>query len=70
MGFGWIYAGQSTTGVILIVINIVLNLTYWFFAALTAGITLICTIPLQIIAVLISAALLSSHVNNNPGQFH
>lgn len=70
MGFGWIYAGQSSTGVILLIVNIVLNLGYWFIAALTAGISMICTVPLQIIAVLISAAMLNSHMNNHPDKFH
>ncbi len=70
MGFGWIYAGQTSTGVVLVIVNILLNLGYWFVATLTAGFSLLCTVPLQIAAVVISASKLNSYMSKNPDKFH
>lgn len=70
MGFGWIYAGQTSTGVILLILNLMLNIGYWLVGAATVGISLFCTIPLQIAAVVISASMLNSYMNKNPDKFH
>lgn len=69
LGFGWIYAGQSSTGIVLLIVNIMLNIGYWIVAAVTVGVSLICTVPLQIAAVEISAVMLNSHMNKNPDRF-
>ncbi|OQA17358.1 MAG: Oxoglutarate dehydrogenase inhibitor [Chloroflexi bacterium ADurb.Bin360] len=70
MGFGWIYAGQTSTGVILLILNLMLNIGYWLVGAATVGISLFCTIPLQIAAVVLSASMLNSYMNKNPDKFH
>ncbi len=69
LGIGWIYAGQITTGVIILVTGIVFNCIFVIIGAATAGITFCFTVPLQWAAVGLSTYLLYQHTKNQPDIF-
>lgn len=60
-GVGWLMAGETTTGIILLICSLVL---YWpiviVSAILTVGVGLACIGPLAIIAIVVNAILLNS----------
>jgi hypothetical protein len=69
LGFGWIYAGKTGTGIMILIGDILANLFFALLAALTLGISLIITVPVQLIVLGISAALLHSYTKDHPETF-
>ncbi|MEA3339868.1 MAG: FHA domain-containing protein [Chloroflexota bacterium] len=69
LGIGWIYAGQITTGVIILVTDIVFNCIFAVIGTATAGITFCLTLPLQLAAVGLSTYLLYQHTKKRPDLF-
>ena len=69
LGIGWIYAGQITTGVIILVTDIVFNCIFAAIGAATAGITFCFTLPLQLAAIGLSTYLLYQHTKKRPDLF-
>ncbi len=70
LGIGWIYAGQTTTGVIILIVDLVCNLIFLLLGGLTVGISLCITVPLQLIAIAVSATLLYQYTQKRPDLFH
>ncbi len=69
LGFGWIYSGNTSTGVSWLVGVLVWDFIAAFIIALTAGFGCICTIPANIILVAISATSLNSYTKQHPELF-
>lgn len=63
-GIGWLMAGETTTGVLLLIGSLVL---FWPLAilvvVLTFGLGALCIGPLAIAAVIVNAILLNNHLN-------
>jgi zinc-ribbon domain len=63
-GVGWLMAGESTTGIVLLICTFVL---YWpiliAIAVFTLGLGLFCDVPLWIGVVILNAVLLNSALN-------
>jgi len=69
LGLGWIYADRAGVGTPLLIVGLLANLTFCGIGALTAGISLIVTVPLQIIGILISALTLNSYTKQRSDLF-
>lgn len=69
LGFGWIYSGNTTTGVLLLV-----GFLAWMVVAIiiniaSAGFGCFCTIPVNLIAVGLSAVMLNDYAKKHPEIF-
>ena len=68
-GVGWLMAGETTTGVILLICSFVV---YWplliLIAVFTLGLGLACDFPLGIAAIIINAILLNNTLNRKATQ--
>ena len=68
-GIGWLTAGETTTGVILLICSFVV---YWplliLIAVFTLGLGLACDFPLGIAAIIINAILLNNTLNRKATQ--
>ena len=68
-GVGWLMAGETTTGIVLLICSFVI---YWSFVILlvvfTLGLGLFCVVPLGIGAVILNAVLLNSTLNRKATQ--
>lgn len=70
LGIGWIYAGETTKGIIWLVSFLVWHLLIVLpVSLLTAGIGLCVTIPIDLAVIAISATTLNSHVKQHPEIF-
>jgi hypothetical protein len=69
LGIGWIYAGETTTGIIVLVADLVCNVMFAFIGAATFGISFCLTVPLQLIAIGLSTYLLYQHTKKRPDLF-
>lgn len=63
LGIGWIYAGETQKGIVILVGNLVVQLLVLIF---TVFFGVICTIPLS---AGISAYLLNEHIKKSPGRW-
>jgi len=68
-GFGWIYAGQTTTGILILIGNMVVVWVLGVITALTGGLGLLCLCPVEIGIVAISAFMVNDYTNKNPQLF-
>ena len=68
-GVGWLMAGETTTGIILLIGSFVV---YWpilfLIAVFTLGLGLACDFPLAIAAIIINAILLNNALNRKAAQ--
>lgn len=69
LGIGWIYAGQTTTGVIVLVADLVCNVIFAIIGAATLGIAFCLTVPLQLAAIAVSTYLLYQYTKKRPDLF-
>lgn len=68
-GFGWLMAGETTTGIVLLICSFVIFWPIVFLSVVfTLGLGLFCVIPLEIGAVILNAVLLNSTLNCNATQ--
>ncbi len=69
-GVGWLMAGETTAGIVLLICSVVL---YWPFVILTTvftlGLGLLCFGPLAIGAIILNAVLLNSTLDRKAAQF-
>jgi hypothetical protein len=70
LGFGWIYAGNTTTGVIWLICFFVWDIIAGVLAAFTVAISLCFTLPVNLILLAISAFTLNNYVKNHPELFN
>ena len=59
LGIGWIYAGETQKGILILVGNIIIQIGL----ILTTGVGPICTVPLGIV---LSAYMLNQHIKKSP----
>ncbi|SRR6266702_153923 len=68
-GVGWLMAGETTVGVVLLICSVF----YWVFGLvfviITLGIGLLCLGPLAIAAIVVNAILLNNRLNRKAAQF-
>lgn len=69
LGFGWIYSGNTNTGVIWLVSVLAWDLVAAFIVVLTAGIGACFTIPVNIVLVAISASSLNNFTKQHRELF-
>lgn len=63
-GIGWLMAGETTTGILLLVGSFVLYWPIFILGTLfTLGIGLLCLIPLAIAAIIVNTILLNNRLN-------
>jgi len=70
LGLGWIYAGETGTGIAILVGWIVVGLMIGIPVDLaTGGLGCLCTVPLAIVAYALSLTQLSKYMNARPRVF-
>jgi len=69
LGFGWIYSGNTSTGIAWLIGFFVWDIFAVIIAVVTASFGLICTIPISIAFIALSASRLNSYTKNNPQIF-
>ncbi len=69
LGFGWIYSGQTTMGILWLGGTIVWDIIAILVVTFTGGFGCFCTIPVNIVLIAISAMLLNSHIKQHPELF-
>jgi len=69
LGIGWIYVGQTTTGVTVLVVDLLFNIVFTIIGVVTAGISLCLTAPLQLAAIGVSTYLLHQYTKKHPELF-
>ena len=70
LGLGWIYAGETSTGIVILVGWVVLGLMVGLpIDILTGGLGCLCTVPLAMLAYIFSITRLSKHMNARPDVF-
>jgi len=68
-GVGWLMAGETTTGIVLLICSFVIFWPIVFLSIVfTLGLGLFCVIPLEIGAVILNAVLLNSTLNRKATQ--
>ena len=68
-GIGWIYANKTGLGVGLLIGGLVWAAIAVTINAATAGIGLICTLPINIAAVVISSVMIHNYTKEHPEMF-
>jgi hypothetical protein len=68
-GIGWIYSGKGVAGTILLVSWVIWSCIAGFLIGLTTGIALLCTIPIGLVEITVSALLLNNYINQHPESF-
>ncbi len=63
LGIGWIIAGNWGTGITLMVLDFLFLCLQVGLAIFTAGLSLLCTLPLQLMFVVLSAVRLNKYLN-------
>jgi hypothetical protein len=69
LGFGWIYSGNTTMGCLWLVGVLAWDLFAVLILVLTAGFGCFCTVPMSLVLIAISAALLSAYIKQHPELF-
>lgn len=72
-GVGWLMAGETAIGVILLVCSVFIYLPLFFvsifIAPFTFGFSLLCTIPMVIGAIVLNAILLNNRLKQKAAQY-
>lgn len=68
-GFGWIYSGNTGTGIMLLVGGLIWAVIVVIAATITASVACFCTVPVNLIAVAVSATMLNNYTKNHPELF-
>ena len=69
LGFGWIYSGNTSTGIMWLIGFLVWDVISIIVAVFSASLGLICTLPISIALIALSASRLNSYTKNNPQIF-
>lgn len=70
LGFGWIYSGNTTTGVLWLVLFLIWAVIALVISVVTGGIGLICILPINIACIAISAVSLNNYTKSHPELFN
>ena len=69
LGFGWIYSGNTVSGVIWLISFLVWTVIATIISLVTAGIGIICWLPISIALIAISAISLNNYTRAHPELF-
>jgi len=69
LGIGWIYSGNTTTGVIWLIGFLIWTAMATVVSLLTAGLGIICWLPISIILIAVSAISLNNYTKQHPEIF-
>jgi hypothetical protein len=69
LGFGWIYAGNTSTGIALLIGFFVWSVIAGIISVLTAGIGAICWLPISIGCIVFSTIRLNAYTKQHPELF-
>jgi len=69
MGIGWIYAGNTTAGILILIGYLFWNVMAVTLDVLTVGICLCVHVPANIAFVALSAIMLNNHAKQHPEIF-
>jgi len=69
LGFGWIYAGETNTGIMFLVGYLVAAVVFVILDAASGGICCFFTLPLQILIIAMSVSRLNQHIKAHPELF-
>lgn len=69
LGFGWIYSDNVNTGIMWLIGVLVWDIAAVFISVLTAGFGCICTVPINLMLVAISASSLNAYTKEHPELF-
>ena len=68
-GIGWIYGGETTTGVIILGATLVWDIIAFGLLTITGGLACTITVPINLVIVTVSSVLLNNHANQHPETF-
>jgi hypothetical protein len=69
LGIGWMYSGNTTTGVIWLIGFLIWTAMATVVSILTAGFGIICWLPISIILIAVSATSLNNYTKKHPEIF-
>lgn len=69
LGIGWIYSNQTTTGILCLVGMFVWNFIAFFIIIITGGFGCFCTLPVNLVAIAVSAYMLNNYTQEHPELF-
>jgi hypothetical protein len=69
LGFGWIYGGNTTTGLLWLAGMIVWDMIAVLIDVLSAGLACFCTVPVNLALIAVSSMLLSTYTKQHPELF-
>ncbi len=69
LGFGWIYSGNTSAGILWLVGYFIWVCIQIVVATATAGLSLLCTVPVNIALLVISVYSLNKYIRQHPELF-
>jgi hypothetical protein len=69
LGFGWIFSGNTNTGIAWLIGFLVWDVMAIIIVALTAGFGALCTLPISLVLIVVSATNLNNYARQNPQIF-
>jgi len=69
LGFGWIYSGNTNTGIMWLIGVLVWDVFAIIIDVITGGFGCFCTLPVNIILVAVSASSLNTYTKQHPELF-
>jgi len=69
LGFGWIYSGNTTTGLLWLIFFLLWVVVSFILVLITGGLAAICTLPIHITCVALSSISLNNYAKNHPEIF-
>lgn len=69
LGFGWIYSGNTNTGITWLVGVLVWDFVALFLSVITAGLGCFLTVPVNLVLVAVSASSLNTYTKEHPELF-
>ena len=69
LGFGWIYSGNTNTGIAWLIGVLVWDAIAALVAVLTAGFGCFCTVPIHLALIALSASSLNTYTKQHPELF-
>jgi TM2 domain-containing membrane protein YozV len=69
LGFGWIYSGNTSTGILWLVLFLIWAVIALIISVVTGGIGLICILPVNIACIVASAVSLNNYTRKHPELF-
>lgn len=69
LGFGWIYSGNTSTGIAWLIGYLVWNFFAFFIILLTSGCGCFITLPVNVVLIAVSASSLNTYIKKHPELF-